>query len=118
MQSFGEHLSDDDQFAFSETGDWSQSALGNSGGTPNFVQDAQSGPARLFDRSIAARQAELAKVRHALERPCIGQEKFSAPDRTVRAITGAIPGDTEHWLLQFMFGEASQDMRKMMLDGL
>src|ERR1700759_5583836 len=104
MQSFGEHLSDDDQLAFSETGDWSQSALGNSGGSPNFVQDAQGGPARLLDRGVAARQTEFAGVRHGLERPFMGQEKFASPDRTVRAVTGAIPGDTEDRILQFMFG--------------
>ena len=44
------------------------------------------------------------------------QEKFSAPNRAVQAVTGAVPRNAERGRLDFIFRHARQNMRDVMLD--
>ena len=87
-----------------------------SGLAEHLVEQAQGGPARLFHRPVAAGQAELAKMGHALAGRFRDEEELPAPNRAVEAVAGPVPGDAEQGRLQLIFGHAGQDVGHVMLD--
>ena len=44
------------------------------------------------------------------------EEKFTSPDGAVRSIPGAVPGDTKRWQFDFIFRDAGQGVRDMVLN--
>ena len=97
---------------------WHRRQLGHreSGLAEHFVEQAQGGPARLFHGCVAAGQAELAKMGHALTGGFRNEKEFAAPNRAVEAVAGAVPGDAEDRRRQLILGHAGQDVGDVMLD--
>ena len=95
---------------------WRQVFLVKRLGPAHLIDDTQRGTARLPNRCFTSRQPERAKMRHALERFLLGEQKFSAPDGAIGSVAGAIPRHTESWILHFVLRHAGKDMRPMVLD--
>ena len=82
----------------------------------HFVEQAQGGPARLFHRPVAAGQAKLAEMGHALAGGFRDEEELPAPNRAVQAVAGAVPGDAQDGGLEFILRHAGQDVGDVVLD--
>src|SRR6516162_1076223 len=57
---------------------------------------------------------------YAFKTLAVAQKKFPSPNRPIGAVTGSIPGYAEHGRVEFIFGNAGQNVSPMMLnvDGL
>ena len=76
-----------------------------------LVKKAERGTAGLLDRGLPAGQAELPQVSDALKRFVIHEEKFSAPNRAIETVAGAVPGHAERGRFKLIFGHAGRDVR-------
>jgi hypothetical protein len=44
------------------------------------------------------------------------EEELAAPNRVIKAVAGSVPGDAQEGGLEFIFGDAGQDVGDVMLD--
>ena len=116
VNSLSQHFSHDPQLILREITDWRKVRAPQRIISPDLKKNAQGGSARLPDCHLPARQAELTKPRRALEGLPGGEQKFTAPDRSVRAVTGAIPGNSQRGRFDFILRHAGEHMRPVMLD--
>ena len=61
----------------------------------DFVKKTDGAAARFFDRRLATRQLKLPQMSDAGESVCVSPQEFSAPNRTVAAVTSPIPRNTK-----------------------
>src|ERR1700738_1187575 len=94
---------------------WPVNELKQSILAPSPIQNAQGRPTRFLNGCAPAREAKLPKMRDALKGIATRQKKFSSPDRTIGPVSGPVPGHAEHGRVQFIFSDAGQNMRPMML---
>ena len=84
------------------------------------MQQAERAAARFAHRDLSSRQAKRPQMRHppGILGGAVDQDKLPAPDRSVGAVTGAIPGYAKHAPRAApMFKQAGEDVGEMVLHG-
>ena len=116
VEAARQHGSEQPQLSRRKSGHWRQLGHRESGFAEHFVEQAQGDSPRLFHRLVAAGQAELAEMGHALAGGFGDEEELAAPDCAVEAIAGAVPGYAEEGWLELIFGHAGKDVGDVVLD--
>ncbi len=70
-----------------------------------------------MDRFISTGHADIAQMCHPMKCLVIAHQKFTAPNRSIRAVTGAIKCHADDRFIQAMLGHATGHVRMMVLHG-
>ena len=116
IDSAVKHVLEDTKFSFTERCNRGKLAHFEGSLAVSLVQEAEGRTAGFADGPITTGELELPQFRKAAPSAGCYQQKFSAPDRPVRTIAGAVPGDTEDWRLETVLGNAGGDVSEVMLN--
>ncbi len=79
-------------------------------------QIAERDAPRFVNRGGAAGHRDVFEMGGALEFFVIGKQHFPAPDCAIRAITGTIESNANHFSIEMIFAHAGSDMGMVVLD--